>query len=74
MIDVGDLVNCRDYGQRIGLVVDKRMSNEGLECSMHTRHLLNIYSKVYYVFFSGLGRTGPHHEADLVLQQSAKPA
>lgn len=69
MFNVGDLVKCRDQGQKIGLVVDRKISNEGLTISMHTSHLLSSYSRVYYVYFSGCGRSGPYHETDLFLQQ-----
>jgi len=74
MINVGDLVRCRkDTVSRIGLVVDKKISNEGVNVSMHTKHLLSTYPKVYYVFFSGTGKSGPYHETDLILQQSITP-
>ena len=69
MISIGDLVKCRGQGQKIGLVLDKKISNEGLTTSMHTKHLLSSYSKVYYIYFSGLGKVGPYYETDLMLQQ-----
>jgi hypothetical protein len=53
---------------KIGLIVAKKMSNEGLTISKHAQHILNSYKQVYYVFFSGLGKTGPHLEDDLFLQ------
>jgi len=71
MINLGDLVKCRDLGQKVGLVVDKKISNEGLANSYHTRHVLSTYPYVYYVYFSGIGKSGPYHESDLSLQQSS---
>jgi hypothetical protein len=68
-IDIGDLVKCRG-GTKVGLVVDKKPSNEGLDLSMHVRHLIDRYPNVYYVYFSEEGKTGPFHKADLTLQQS----
>jgi hypothetical protein len=69
-IEVGDLVKCISRGQKIGLVVDKKASNDGLEKSMHVRHMLNVYPKVYYVFFYDEGRVGPFHESEVHLQQT----
>jgi len=71
-IDVGDLVQCRDHGTKVGLVVDKRMPNDGLSTSLHVRHMLETYQRVYYVYFSGEGRLGPYYSADLKLHQTAK--
>lgn len=70
--EIGDLVGCRSHDHKIGLVVDKRISNEGLNISMHVRHILSNYKQVYYVFFSDLGKTGPHLEDDLYLQSPIK--
>ena len=70
MINIGDLVRCRSLDQKVGLVVDKRISDEGVNISMHTKHLLGNYPRVYYVFFAGVGKMGPYHETDLILQQS----
>jgi hypothetical protein len=72
LIGVGDLVQCRTHGQKVGLVIDKRLCNEGLEKSMHVRHMIGIYPQVYYVFFSEEGKTGPYHVGDLTLQQSCQ--
>lgn len=70
-INVGDLVQCnRLKGQKVGLVVDKRLSNSGLANSMHVRHMLNSYGNIYYVYFSDEGKQGPFYETDLNLQQS----
>lgn len=70
-IKIGDLVKCRDINQQIGIVIDKRISNEGLVSSMHVRHMINnCYPQVYYVYFSDGEKAGPFHEADLFLQQS----
>ena len=69
-LSIGDLVVCREKGPKIGLVVDKRISTEGLTNSMHVRHMLNSYSQVYYVYFSGEGKLGPYHETELKIQQS----
>ena len=63
-------MRCRNHGQKLGVVIDKKISNEGLINSMHVRHMLNSYPQVYYVFFSEEGKTGPYHETDLTLQQS----
>lgn len=63
---------CREHGQKVGIVVDKKPCNEGLTKSVHTRHILNTYQNVYYVFFSGEGRWGPFHATDLTLQQSCQ--
>ena len=71
-INVGDLVQCRKKGYKVGLVIDKRMPNDGLSSSRHVRHMLNSYSSVYYVYFSGEGKLGPFYEADLKLQQSCQ--
>jgi len=68
-IRVGDLVTCRPLGDRLGLVVAKKMSNEGLGFSAHTRHLLGSYANVYYVFFSDMGTTGPYLADEVNLQQ-----
>jgi hypothetical protein len=70
LINVGDLVQCRPRGPQIGLVVDKKLPNDGLIDSMHVRHMLNSYASVYYVYFSGEGKLGPFYEAELKLQQS----
>lgn len=69
-IEVGDLVQCRNHGKKLGLVVDRKISNQGLINSKHAQHLLDVYQKVYYVYFSGEGKLGPYHESDLSLQQS----
>ena len=68
-IDIGDLVRWKD-GTKVGIVIEKKMPNEGLVTSMHVRHLIDTYPKVYYVYFSEEGRVGPIHETDLRLQQS----
>lgn len=68
--NIGDLVTCRSHGEKIGLIVDKRISNEGVSFSMHTRHVLNLYPSVYYIFFSGEGKTGPYLESELKLYHS----
>lgn len=67
-IDVGDLVGGKTNGE-LGLVVDKKMPNEGLSTSMHVKHMLDSYQKVYYVFFSSSGKDGPYHADDLLLHQ-----
>jgi hypothetical protein len=69
-IKIGDLVNCRNHDKKLGLVVEKKPSNEGLTHSKHVQHLINVYQNVYYVYFCDEGKTGPHHESDLSLQQS----
>ena len=69
-IEVGDLVRRRGFDPKVGIVVDKRISNEGLTSSMHVRHMINSYPRVFYVYFSGEGKVGPYHETDLYLQQS----
>lgn len=69
-IDIGDLVVCRAKSLKVGVVIDKRLSNDGLSRSMHAQHLLQNYPKVYYVYFPDEGRIGPIHESDLSLQQS----
>jgi hypothetical protein len=71
-ISIGDLVLSRNHGKKIGIVVDKRISNEGLTSSMHVRHMINSYPQVFYVYFSEEGRVGPLHETDLFLQQSCQ--
>ena len=68
-IRVGDLVK---LGQKLGLVVDQKISNEGLNSSMHVRHILSTYPQVYYVLFPGEGRSGPYHETDLKIQQKCQ--
>lgn len=69
-LNVGDLVVHRLMNLNIGVVVDKRLPNEGLNHSAHVRHLLQTYPRVYYVYFAKVGRFGPVHESELVLQQS----
>lgn len=69
-INVGDLVICKNLGLKLGVIVDKKNSNDGLNKSMHTKHLLSNYPKVYYVYLSGEGKIGPIYENDLSLQQS----
>lgn len=71
-LNIGDLVKCRTHGQKIGIVVDKRLSNEGLTNSMHTRHLIKTYPLVYYIYFSGEGKLGPYHETEVSIQQYFK--
>lgn len=70
-IKIGDLVKRRDANQQIGIVINKRISNEGLVSSLHVRHMIkSCYPQVYYVYFSDGESSGPFHEADLFLQQS----
>lgn len=73
-MNVGDLVRSRINNDKVGIVVDKRLANEGLTTSVHTQHIIKNYPLVYYVYFSGEGKTGPHMESDLVLQQNFKEA
>jgi hypothetical protein len=68
-MNVGDLVRSRFDRGKVGIVVEKKMSNEGLTKSMHTQHIISVYPLVYYVCFSGEGKSGPYMESDLVLQQ-----
>lgn len=68
-IRVGDLVTCRQLGDKLGLVVAKKMANEGLDFSAHTRHLIGSYANVYYVFLSGVGTVGPYRADEVNLQQ-----
>lgn len=69
-INIGDLVRCNKNDRKLGLVVDRKLSNQGLVSSKHVQHLLKCYQSVYYVYFSGEGKLGPYHESDLSLQQS----
>ena len=69
-IGIGDLVKCRGRDHKVGIVVEKKMSNEGLNGSMHVRHMLNVYPKVFYVFYDDEGRVGPIHESEVRLQQT----
>lgn len=71
-MNIGDLVKRRFNNDKVGIIVDKRISNDGLTTSFHARHIINNYPPVYYVYFSGEGKTGPHMESDLVLQQDFK--
>lgn len=64
-IKVGDLVHCRDHGQKVGLVICEKQANEGLTCSKHTQHIMSNIPSVYYVFFSGEGRMGPYHRSEI---------
>ena len=67
-INVGDLVKC---GREIGIVVEKKISNEGLVNSKHVQHMLHTYPSVFYVYFSEAeSRMGPYFERDLTLQQT----
>lgn len=68
-IGVGDLVKCRGRDHKVGIVIEKKISNEGLNRSMHVSHMLNVYPKVFYVFYDDEGRVGPIHETEVRLQQ-----
>lgn len=70
MISVGDLVQCRNMGEKVGVVVDKKLPNENLTMSVHTKHLLNVYDYLYYVYFSELGKLGPYHVGEITLKQT----
>ena len=70
MISIGDLVHCRNRGPKVGVVVDKKVPNEGLVASMHAKHLMNVYDCLYYVYFSEEGRTGPYYTGEITLAQS----
>jgi hypothetical protein len=72
LLNIGDLVWCRSHGKKMGIVVDKRPSNEGLDTSMHVRHIVKNYPPVYYIYFSGEGKMGPYHASDIILQQNFK--
>ena len=71
-INIGDLVRCRSHGKKIGIIVDKRLSNQGLDTSMHVRHIVKMYPSVYYIYFSGEGKVGPYYAGDIILQQNFK--
>jgi hypothetical protein len=71
-ISIGDLVISKIHRKKLGIVVDKKVSNEGLISSMHVRHMINIYPQVFYVYFSDEGRVGPIHQTDLTLQQTCQ--
>lgn len=71
-IGIGDLVTCRSSGDKIGLVVAKKISNEGLTLSAHAQHLLSSYSNVYYIYFSGEGTSGPFLPDEVRLQQQIR--
>lgn len=71
-ISIGDLVHCRDHGQKVGLVIYEKHANEGLSCSKHTQHIMSNMPTVYYVFFSGEGKTGPYHRSEI--QSVNRPA
>lgn len=64
-ISIGDLVKYKKSEKGIGIVVDKRLSNQGLLTSEHVRHILDVYPHVYYVYFSDVGRLGPFNEVEL---------
>jgi hypothetical protein len=70
MINIGDLVTCRARGEKIGIIVDKRAPNEGLCISTHTKHLVNVYPSVYYVYFYDEGKVGPFYETEVKLKQA----
>lgn len=69
-IRIGDLVVSKIHRKKMGIVVDKRIANEGLTSSRHVSHMINIYPQVFYVYFSDEGRVGPIHQTDLSLQQT----
>lgn len=71
-MNIGDLVRSRFNRGKVGIVVEKKMPNEGLTTSLHTQHIISVYPLVYYVCFTGEGKTGPYMESDLVLQQDFK--
>lgn len=66
-VDIGDLVRCKGHGLKLGLVINKKLSNEGLLKSMHVKHMIANYPCVYYVYFSDLGTQGPFHASELDL-------
>lgn len=68
-IDVGDLVKCASRQDKLGVVIDRKIANEGLQSSMHTRHIVDVYPQVYYVYICGEGRVGPLHATEVSLQQ-----
>lgn len=68
-MNIGDLVHSRLNYNKVGIVVDKKIANEGLTKSIHARHIINSLPLVYYVYFSGEGKSGPYMESDLILQQ-----
>lgn len=69
-MNIGDLVRSRINDSKVGIVVDKKLANEGLAKSVHASHIINSFLLVYYVYFSGEGRTGPHMRSELILQQN----
>jgi hypothetical protein len=73
-INIGDLVKCRTHDKKIGIIVDKRPSIEGMNVSMHVQHIVKMYPSVYYIYFSGEGKKGPYHAGDIILQQDFKRA
>ena len=68
-IGVGDLVECRNNSQKVGIVVERKTSNNGF-ISAHAQKIMSNCPFVYYVFFSEEGCKGPFHNAELALKQA----
>lgn len=71
-IKLGDLVQRRNptEANSLGIVIDKRIANEGANKSEHMKHIVETCMRVCYVFFIDEGVSGPFHESDLVVKQS----
>jgi len=71
-IDIGDLVAIKKNNSDIsilGIVVKKYNSNQGIEKSIHVKHMLNSLPPIFYVY-SHKGSHGPYLRSDLMLYQS----
>lgn len=81
--DIGDLVSyatrfdfvgdTSPYGiRKVGIIVDIKNANDGMNNSEHTRHLSNIIRDVYYVLIPDIGKIGPYYASELHLEQKGQ--
>lgn len=70
-ICIGDLVTISKKKEYpiLGIVIEKHNSNQGIQKSIHTTHLVKSYPPIFYVYSLGLNH-GPFLRSDLSLQQS----
>ena len=74
-IDVGDLVSIKHHAESencLGIVVKKFNSNQGIEKSIHVKHIVDSFPPVFYVCSVDGNYQGPFLRSDLSLQQTCK--
>lgn len=74
-INIGDLVmlrkNLRDDSENgLAIVVKKSSPVQGLDKSLHVRHIMESYAPVFYVCDASGQCLGPLQGSELLLQQS----